>query len=36
VRTALRLAPLVFVCSTELRAAEWSEFRFDLAEWHIR
>ena len=35
VRTALRLAPLVFVRPTELRAAEWSEFRWDLSEWHI-
>jgi integrase len=35
VRTALRLAPLVFVRPTELRAAEWSEFHFDLQEWHI-
>ena len=35
VRTALRLAPLVFVRPTELRAAEWSEFHLDLQEWHI-
>ena len=35
VRTALRLAPLVFVRPGELRAAEWSEFRFDLEEWRI-
>jgi integrase len=35
VRTALRLAPLVFVRPTELRAAEWSEFQLDLQEWRI-
>jgi integrase len=35
VRTALRLAPLVFVRPTELRAAEWSEFKLDLREWRI-
>ena len=35
VRTALRLAPLVFVRPTELRAAEWSEFKLDLQEWRI-
>jgi integrase len=35
VRTALRLAPLVFVRPTELRAAEWSEFNFDTQEWRI-
>jgi integrase len=35
VRTALRLAPLVFVRPTELRAAEWSEFNLDLQEWRI-
>jgi integrase len=35
VRSALRLAPLVFVRPTELRAAEWSEFNFELQEWRI-
>jgi integrase len=35
VRTALRLAPLVFVRPTELRAAEWSEFQLDIQEWRI-
>jgi integrase len=35
VRTALRLAPLVFVRPSELRAAEWSEFHFALQEWRI-
>jgi len=35
VRTALRLAPLVFVRPTELRASEWSEFNFDSQEWLI-
>src|ERR1700683_859782 len=35
VRTALRLAPLVFVRPAELRAAGWGEFHFDIAEWHI-
>lgn len=33
---ALRLAPLVFVRPGELRAAEWSEFDLDSAEWRIR
>jgi integrase len=32
---ALRLAPLLFVRPGELRAAEWSEFNLDGAEWHI-
>jgi integrase len=32
---ALKLAPLVFVRPGELRAAEWSEFDFDAAEWRI-
>ncbi|MFC4307605.1 tyrosine-type recombinase/integrase [Steroidobacter flavus] len=32
---ALRLAPLVFVRPGELRAAEWSEFDLDKAEWRI-
>ena len=35
VRTALRLAPLVFVRPTELRAAEWSEINFGTQEWLI-
>lgn len=32
---ALRLAPLVFVRPTELRAAEWSEFNLEAHEWRI-
>lgn len=32
---ALRFAPLVFVRPGELRAAEWSEFDLDNAEWRI-
>ncbi len=32
---ALRLAPLFFVRPSELRAAEWSEFDFEAAEWRI-
>jgi integrase len=32
---ALKLAPLVFVRPAELRAAEWSEFDLDVAEWRI-
>jgi integrase len=32
---ALRLAPLVFVRPGELRAAEWSEFDLEAAEWRI-
>jgi integrase len=35
VRCALRLAPLVFVRSGDLRKAEWSEFDLDGAEWRI-
>jgi integrase len=35
VRTALRLAPLVFVRPTELRAAEWAEIHLDDQEWRI-
>jgi integrase len=35
VRAALRLAPLVFVRPTELRAAEWSEINLQLQEWRI-
>jgi integrase len=34
-RCALRLAPLVFVRSGELRKSEWSEFDLDGAEWRI-
>lgn len=34
-KCALRLAPLVFVRPGELRAAEWSEFDLDAAEWNI-
>jgi integrase len=32
---ALKLAPLVFVRPSELRAAEWSEFDLANAEWRI-
>lgn len=32
---ALRIAPLVFVRPGELRAAEWTEFDLDAAEWRI-
>jgi integrase len=32
---ALKFAPLVFVRPGELRAAEWSEFDLDAAEWRI-
>lgn len=32
---ALKLAPYVFVRPGELRAAEWSEFDLDAAEWRI-
>jgi integrase len=35
VRTALRLAPYVFVRPGELRRAEWSEFNLEAAEWRI-
>jgi integrase len=35
VRTALRVAPLVFVRPTELRAAEWAEINLDTQEWLI-
>lgn len=35
VKTALQLAPLVFVRPNELCAAEWSEFDLDTAEWNI-
>ncbi|MCB1892930.1 MAG: integrase arm-type DNA-binding domain-containing protein [Rhodocyclaceae bacterium] len=34
-RTALRLAPLVFVRPGELRHAEWLEFDLERAEWRI-
>lgn len=33
---ALRLAPYVFVRPGELRAAEWTEFDLEGAEWRIR
>lgn len=36
VSAALRLAPLLFVRPGELRAAEWSEFRLDAAEWDYK
>ena len=32
---ALKLAPLVFTRPTELRAAQWSEFDLEAAEWRI-
>nr|WP_156133612.1 hypothetical protein [Massilia sp. JS1662] len=32
---ALKLAPLVFVRTGELRQAEWSEFDLGAAEWRI-
>lgn len=35
VKCALQLAPLVFVRPGELRAAAWSEFNFEKAEWRI-
>ena len=35
VKSALRLAPLLFVRPGELRAAEWSEVDFEGAEWLI-
>lgn len=34
-RSALRLAPLLFVRPGELRHAEWSEMDFNAAEWRI-
>ena len=34
-KTALRLAPIVFVRPGELRHAEWTEINFDSAEWRI-
>jgi integrase len=35
VRSALRLAPMVFVRPGELRAAEWKELNLDIGEWRI-
>jgi hypothetical protein len=32
---ALKLPPLLFVRSGELRAAEWIEIDLETAEWHI-
>ena len=34
-KSALRLAPLVFVRPGELRQAEWSEINLESAEWNI-
>jgi integrase len=34
-RSALRLAPLVFLRPGELRKGEWSEINFDTAEWRV-
>lgn len=34
-KSALRLAPLLFVRPGELRKAEWTEFNLDGAEWRI-
>lgn len=34
-KSALRLAPLVFVRPGELRQAQWGEIDFDKAEWRI-
>lgn len=34
-KSALQLAPLVFVRPGELRRAEWDEFDFEKAEWRI-
>ena len=34
-RSALQLAPLVFVRPGELRMAEWNEFNLEEAEWRI-
>jgi integrase len=34
-RSALRMAPYVFVRPGELRHAEWGEFNLDVAEWRI-
>jgi integrase len=35
VRSALKLAPLVFVRPKELRCAEWQEINFQTSEWRI-
>jgi integrase len=35
VRSALKLAPLLFVRPGELRKAEWSEFNLDAAQWRL-
>lgn len=35
VKSALLLAPMLFVRPGELRKAEWSEFDFERGEWHI-
>ena len=35
VRTALKLAPLLFVRPGELRQAEWAEFDLEHAQWRI-
>jgi len=35
VRSALKLAPLVFVRPKELRCAEWQEINFKTSEWRI-
>lgn len=35
VKSALQLAPLVFLRPGELRQAEWSEFDLEAAEWNI-
>ena len=35
VRSALKLAPLVFVRPKELRCAEWQEINFQISEWRI-
>ena len=35
IRTALQMAPFVFVRPGELRKAEWSEFNLEIAEWRI-
>jgi integrase len=34
-KAALKLAPMLFVRPGELRAAEWSEFDLDEAQWNI-
>lgn len=34
-RTALKLAPMLFIRPGELRKAEWSHFDFDNCEWRI-